>query len=411
MKNNYCFSIAILIMSFISLAFSQEKEAPKFGINFNGYVKTDYFYDSRQVVNAREGHLLLYPANEQLDAKGEDINAKADFNILSIQSRLTGKITAPDAFGAKTSGVIEAEFFGTSDADVNGVRMRHAYVKLEWEKTSLLLGQYWHPMFNPESFPAVVSINTGAPFQSFIRAPQIRLTHSIGNVNIIAALTAQRDFNSNGPAGYSSNYLKNAVIPNAHIQFQYKENENQFSVGFDYKSLVPRISTTKNYATDEAVSGFSTVGNLKLNLSPVTLKLQGVYGQNLQDMMMLGGYGVKSIDPVTAVEKYIPLNCFAIWGELVAGKDIETALFWGYSKNLGAGENLVGPIYARVSNIDNIYRISPRIQVNSGKTRFSAEIEYTAAAYGTVNLENKGLVEKTKTISDVRVLLAAYYFF
>ena len=65
-----------------------------------------------------------------------DINAKSGFNILSIQSRLTGKITGPDAFGAKTSGQLEGEFFGTADSDVNGFRLRHAFVKLDWENTS-----------------------------------------------------------------------------------------------------------------------------------------------------------------------------------------------------------------------------------------------------------------------------------
>ena len=98
--------------------------------------------------------------------------------MLSVQTRLVGKITGPDAFGAKTSGYIEAEFFGTSDADVNGFRLRHAYVKLNWTTTELLIGQFWHPMFITESFPEVVSFNTGAPFQPFNRSPQIRVTQT-----------------------------------------------------------------------------------------------------------------------------------------------------------------------------------------------------------------------------------------
>ncbi len=98
----------ILLFSIISIA----QEQPKFGITFNGFVKTDVIWDSRQTVNIREGHFLLYPANELLDKNGDDINATANFNILSIQTRLRGNITGPDAFGAKTSGAIEGEFFG-----------------------------------------------------------------------------------------------------------------------------------------------------------------------------------------------------------------------------------------------------------------------------------------------------------
>ena len=87
-----------------------------------------------------------------------DINASADLHMLNIQTRLKGDISGPDAFGAKTSGVIEAEFYGTSELDVNGFRLRHAYVKMDWQKTNLLVGQYWHPLFPAESFPELSAL-------------------------------------------------------------------------------------------------------------------------------------------------------------------------------------------------------------------------------------------------------------
>jgi hypothetical protein len=102
-----------------------EKAPPVFGISLSGFVKTDIFYDSRQTVSIREGHYLLYPKGPLLDPGGRDINARSSFNILSIQTRLAGRITGPDVLGAKTSAYIEAEFFGTSDADINGFRLRH----------------------------------------------------------------------------------------------------------------------------------------------------------------------------------------------------------------------------------------------------------------------------------------------
>lgn len=87
----------------------------------------------------------MYPKEKQFDADGVDINDKASFNFLSIQTRLTGKISAPDAFGAKTSGVLEADFFGNENAafvDNNGFRLRHAFVKLNWEKPNCLPGKH-----------------------------------------------------------------------------------------------------------------------------------------------------------------------------------------------------------------------------------------------------------------------------
>ncbi len=414
MKHIIIFSFSLLIL-FNAFALSQHEKSD-FGISLSGFVKTDLIFDSRQTVSLREGHFLLYPANESLDKNNVDINEKANFNILAIQTRMAGKITGPDAFDAKTSGMIEGEFFGTSDGDINGFRLRHAYTKLDWDNTSFLVGQTWHPMFVTEVFPGVVSFNTGVPFQPFSRNPQLRITQSLGDLKVIAAAVTQRDFQSYGPGAkgdsvQNSSYLRNSVIPNLHLQLQYKTGENIIGAGADYKKLTPRLATTKNLKTNESINSFSAIGYIKLNLTPFTIKAEGVYGDNLSDMLMLGGYAAKSIDTLTGFEAYTNLGCYSVWGELVYGKELELAVFGGYSKNLGAKNNIEKKYYARINNIDNLFRISPRIQWNSGKTRAATELEYTAAAYGIPKDNNKGLVEQTKLITNLRLLLAVYYFF
>jgi hypothetical protein len=120
MKRNLTFIIAAILT--VQLGAQEDKN--KWGIKFGGFVKNDLIYDTRQTVNAREGHFLLYPANENLDIEGTDINGQPNFNMLAIQTRLKGTITAPDALGAKMSGAIEGAFFGHSNADVNGFRLR-----------------------------------------------------------------------------------------------------------------------------------------------------------------------------------------------------------------------------------------------------------------------------------------------
>ncbi len=403
----FLFSLFLIL----TLPIVAQQEKPSFGISFSGFVKTDIMYDTRQTTALREGHFLLYPAPELMDKNNEDINSKSNLNILSIQTRLTGKITAPDAFGAKTSGQIEGEFFGTTDGDINGFRLRHAFLKLDWENTSLLVGQTWHPMFVAEMFPGVVSFNTGAPFQPFSRNPQIRFSYAANEFKFILAAMAQRDFQSNGPGGFSSTYLRNSVIPNLHAQVQYLSNGNLAGVGIDFKKLTPRLVTTKNIQTDESLSGFSALGFVKLNLDPVTVKAQGIYGQNIPDLMQIGGYAVKSTDAATGVETYITLSNFTFWGEISTGKQTEYALFFGYSKALGASNNITGAYYGRATDIENVLRISPRIQFNSEKTRISTEVEFTSAGYGTPNGINKGKIENVQTVSNLRLLLAFYYFF
>lgn len=380
-----------------------------FGVKVSGFVKTDLILDSRQTIGAREGHFMLFPANENLDANGNDLNNITSFNTLAIQSRVTAKMTAPDAFGAKTGGVLEGEFFGTTDADINGFRLRHAFITLKWNSTTLLVGQTWHPMFITDVFPQVVSFNTGAPFQPFSRNPQIRISHAVDNFIFIAALCSQRDVTSTGPIGYSTSYLKNAVLPNAHFQLQYNSSNLVAGSGIDYKKLVPRTETVKKIKTEESVSSYSLIGYLKIKTESADFLFEGVYGGNNTDLMMLGGYGVTQADPVSGVEQYSATKAFSVWTDINFGKDIQPGIFIGYSKNLGSDDEIKGAIYSRAGNIDNLFRISPRLVFNSGKFRIAAEFEVTSATYGTT--DNYAKVINTKLITNYRGLMGVYLFF
>ena len=408
--------ITAFVVFLTTITFAQKKSS--FGIKFTGFVKTDVIYDSRQTVAAREGHFNLYPSNEDFDAYGEDINAKSNFNMLSIQTRLKGVITGPDAFGAKTSALIEGAFFGQTNGDVNGFRLRHAFAKLNWENTELLVGQYWHAMFITDCFPGTVSFNTGTPFQPFSRNPQIRLTHKANDVKFVFAAMSQRDFASTGPMGGGSQYLRNNTLPELNFTFQYHKknsNGNEFllGAGADYLSLTPRIETPEGYATNESVSSFSFMAFMKIKANNITWKLEGVLGQNTTHLTMLGGYAETDIiNPTTQDFEYTPLNTLSVWTEIhTNGKDFQAGLFAGYTKNNGFDEELdpAGSIYARGANIDYVYRIAPRLIFNSGKMRFAGEIEYTAAAYGTT--QDDVTVANTNLVGNLRFLVGVHYFF
>jgi len=43
---------------------------------------------------------------------------------------MTLGISGVNAFGAKATGLIESEFFGNSESDINELRLRHAFIKL-----------------------------------------------------------------------------------------------------------------------------------------------------------------------------------------------------------------------------------------------------------------------------------------
>ncbi|MCW8849196.1 MAG: hypothetical protein OQJ81_04390 [Melioribacteraceae bacterium] len=397
-----------LILIISCHAYAQNKENNNsFGISFKGFVKTDLIFDTRETVSVREGHFLLYPQSEKLDNLNNDINGSPSLNMLSIQSRLTGTITAPDAFGAKTSGVLEGAFFGHSNGDINGFRLRHAFIKLDWEKTTLLIGQYWNPMFITEVFPGVVSFNTGVPFQPFSRNPQIRVINKLNNITISLTAASQRDFASSGPNGASSEYLRNAVLPILDFNLQYSKENVVAGFGVNYKSLKP-ISEYDNYKVDARVNSYSAMAFAKFNLGEVTIKLEGVYGTNLNDVLMLGGYAIKSVEDRGELE-YTSTKILSAWTDISFGPKNLFGIFAGYTKNLGTEDINSGTYYSRGTDIEMVWRISPRVQYQMGSTRFAAELEYTTAAYGISN--NKGEVENSSNVSNLRSLIAAYLFF
>lgn len=409
--------IAFLFIPFIVIS-QDKKEEPKYGISWSGFVKNDFFYDTRQTVNAREGHFLLWPAAEKLDPNGVDLNDEASFNFLSIQSRLTGKITGPDAFGAKTSGVIEGAFFGHSDPDVNGFRLRHAFVKLNWEKAELITGQYWHPLFETSCFPDVVSFNTGSGIQPFARNPQIRFTYKLSDLEVYAVAFSERDFTSRGPSGTNSTYIRNAGMPATHLGIRYtKKNEDGtgfvFGLGGGMLSIQPQTVTGLGYKTDQLVTSINSNAYFRLNTKPVTLKLEAVYGGNMPNLLMFGGYAIKdTLNFTTGEVEWTPINNLAFWTDIhTNGKKIQAGIFAGYNMNMGTNETVIGGFQGLSTSISSLLRVSPRVMFNSGKFRFSTEIEYTAATYGDGTYDGNAIPQNTYTVSNLRLLFATYYFF
>ena len=411
--------LLFIYLTLICSCFAQKETKSSFSFKLKGHVKTDVMLDSRQTVAARQGHFLLYPAAENLDVNGSDINAAPNFNMLSIQTRLTGMITGPDAFGAKSSGVIEGSFFGSVNPDINGFRLRHAYLTLDWENSSLLVGQYWHPMFMIELCPSTLSFNSGVPFQPFSRNPQIKFTQKISSIYLSLTAASQLDFASYGPNGVSSSYLRNSVVPILNFSLKYVNPAMILGISTTYMTLTPRIFSSDNYnadvpqkySTNNSISGISAMVFAKFMVNEFTAKFEGVYGSNVSDLLMLGGYAVKSVNAATGAEEYTNTNTFSVWGDLSYGKVLELGIFAGYTKNLGTEANNVGTYYSRGSNIEDVFRVSPRIKYKMGNVKFGAEVEYTSAAYGTPNNNNKGKVENSTSVANLRLLLAAYLFF
>ncbi len=405
-------TLLLLMPGFLSNAQEEDK---KFGASLYGYVKNDLYFDSRQTLAAREGFTLFWPKPEQLDAAGEDLNDKFNFNMLAIQTRFGIRVNGPDAFGAKTSGLIEADFFAQANANINLVRMRHAYIKLNWTNTELLAGQFWNPLFTTVCYPGVVSFNTGLPIQPFARNPQLRLTQTFGDMQLVVAALSQRDHAS--PGGPAT--LRNAGFPDMHLQLRYNSNSVFAGVGGAYKQIIPSIQTATGYKTTESVGGLSLMGFLKLQTNGLTFKIKETYGQNLYDMLNISTFAITGFsNDIYAYPEYTPIQNNSIWAEIhTNGSKFQTGIFGGYNQNLGASEEIIpGTIEGGGRGVDKLHyilRVSPRVVFISNKTKIAAEIEYTGAAFAE-NLndyDEKGKITNSKYYANTRVLLSILYAF
>lgn len=408
----------LILLMFLSAAdfrtaSAQEKkegDASKWKLKWTGFVKNDFWWDTRQVYTSREDLFLFYPMNESLDADGRDINGDPVFNFSAMTTRLTLGFTTPDVLGAKVSGVIEGDFSGVSNNDINGLRLRHAFGKLTWKHAEFLAGQYWHPLFTPDVSPAVASLNTGAPFQPFNRTPQASLTGIFGKFRIMGAIISQRDNSSDGPSGLTSTYLRNAVLPNLYFQVQFRNDHHTAGVGADYKEIKPSF-TIVNSVLSPVLKTWSFLAWYKMNVGDFTFRIKGLYGQNLSEHLMLGGYASNLVfgpdgEPELSLT---PSRHIFTWAQMSYGKKYQGYLFAGFAKNLGTAGVYNMPCYGRGSNVDYVYRVTPGFAATFGKLQVNLEAEYTVAAYGTT--DEHGHVNQSKEIPNLRTLLTVFYHF
>lgn len=402
--------VSFLIFTVLSeVALAQDDKSWKQRFEAYGFVKSDFWVDSRKVDGARDDLIVFYPKEPQYDLAGNDLNAGLNANFSAISTRLGLKINGTELLHAKVMALVEGDFTGVTNSDINGLRLRHAYIRMNWANDELLLGQYWHPMFVPEVFPDILSLNTGAPFQPFIRNPQLSYRHFAGKIVLTAALIMQRDNSSDGPLGRSHLYMQEAGIPNSHLQLFYK-NEN-FVVGgaLDHKMIRPLKVTALNFENKQYLSSFSGMAFWKWKNKKSDVAMKAIFGQNLTEHLLLGGYAVASRDTLTGIEAYTPSNHLFLWGGMHYGQEFQWGLFAGYAKNFGTSSRNIGQYFGKGLNINQMFRVSPGITWRSGPLNLACELEWTAASFG--HPDEFGKVKENSLTHNVRLLLGAIYMF
>ena len=140
-------------------------------VELYGYVKADASWDSART---DVGNFARWVESES------GRNKDSQFNLTARQTRLGLRINGPDVAAAKTSGLLEVDFYGGGDENTPHPMMRHAFLKIDWpaQRLSVLAGQTWDVIspLNPSTLNYAVGWWVG---NVGYRRPQIRVTKGI----------------------------------------------------------------------------------------------------------------------------------------------------------------------------------------------------------------------------------------
>jgi len=412
------FLIILIVQISIISAFSRNDTIQlnrSYGMKIGGFIRSECFFDTRQMSDALDGMLSLYPLPPNFDMYANDINASPNINFTSIASRVNTRFFAPEVFGAKTTAFLEFDFTGTSNT--NGVRLRQANIDLKWTKMSLLIGRAWHPFSS--NMPTMVSINTGAPFWVFNRSDQIRFNFKPDDKWLFSATASfQADYASLGPVGKSPSYLRNAMLPELTLNIEYNIHNTIIGIAGHTKTIKPRLYTSPDngvtkYKTDNTLTTFSGQAYINYQSNSWKIKAQSTYHQNMNESLMIGGYTtVSAFNPLTGHEIYTPTQYINYWLNVVYGVKWQTGIFAGYLHSLGTLENVTTyNWYARDPNIKYMYRLSPHLIYNINNWSIGIELEYTVASYGILQSNTRGIISDNTNVGNLRTLLSIYFYF
>lgn len=405
--------ILLLLLPGLFILFPVYSQKKDFTYSFYGFVRGDIFYNSRANVTAVDGNFYMYPLDKDLDADGEDLNATPNGSFYTFTSRLGLDMTGPMLGKARTSAKIETDFGGFSSSTTM-LRIRQAYVALDWEKSQLLIGQTWHPLSG--IMPDVLNLSTGAPFNPFNRSPMFRFQQQVDKVKLTAATIWQLQSLSTGPNGASEEYIKNSCIPELFVGADYVNQKGWMAgIGAHMISLKPRTVSyvgENRYKVNERMTAFSYEAHAKYTGRSFMIAAKSILASSIDNSAMLGGYGVSSIRPGNGKQEYTPFRHSTSWLNVTVGQKWRGGIFAGYTKNLGTSDELVSSsaVYGKGLNIDQIIMINPSFSYNLPHWKLGVEYCLATAYYGDIKTDT-GKVTDTHAVTNHRILGLLVYFF
>ena len=402
--------LLIGLVGLLGLMGSLRAQSP-FSLEWHGFVNPHYYADSRSVVGGREDMMLFFPKPIVLDSLGRDINDGWQADMLAITARLGLRVKGPDMLGARTSAYVEGDFTGATNATINNLRLRHAYIQMDWLKRygveippslhhTLIVGQYWYPMVIHEIMPMTNPLNMGAPFHCYARQPQVRYEWISHGFNVVAAACWQLDNMSqgllNGLPASSPLFARHSLVPELNLQLHYYLGKHFFfGAAANLKTIQPQVmSVATMLQHTELHSSFSWSVFGKYRGEAVTVKAQALLDNSLYEGCSLGGY------LMLADSSFLDWHFNTVWLDVEKNTGHwRPGLFLGYARNLDYGNADFVHCFGRGHDLEYLWRVQPRLTYKAlTGLDFTAEAEYTYAGYD-------------KPVGNLRLSLSMVYNF
>ena len=398
MKKTLLISLAALLAG--SAAFAQETPA-KFKLY--GFIRNYFIADTREV-NAGTNDLYFYMPKDHKMENGVDLNEGFNWRYLSLTTRLGLDVSGYKFGSMNLSGKVEADFYSLSGTSTSAIvpqlRLRQAYVKLDWDESplALTLGQAWHPV--AVDLPHITNLESGAPFNPFSRTPQVTADVNLGGgFSLTASLLYLNHFLPTGPNGKSVEYYKYG-LPEFYVGFGYKGSKLVAKAGLDMVNMRP-YRTYDNKFAKGLLTTFSPFVYLQFTDGKFQLRAKSILAQAGEHMNLLSGYGVASYNASSNTFTYTPMQDWASFVSFQYGKKVQVLGMLGYFKQLGTTADLMDVTNmfwmntAADARIQQAFRATPTIAWNIGKFTVSLEYNLTAAEFGRGNRNARGIYDGT----------------
>lgn len=377
-------SVFILIaLSAACLSARAEGDAPqkKVRFKFGGRLDAQVFTDTYASKATYNGLFYFFPLAPEYNKYGDDIRRESSLRFGVANTRLSAAVMASGILGAEAKAFVETDFMGSGN--VFGVlRLRHAYISLDWPRSQLLIGQTNNLAVPEDIFPNTVAHGCGTPMNPLSRIPQVRYTRRFGEVvRLSGALQMYA-----GAEGEAQSY---GMIPDVTLRLTVGDPKgSMIGFGGGFKSIRPRNLTADSVRTTKRMTAFNaSIFGLHTFGGGHKITAFAMWGQDLSTLNMLGGYGpqLRDIFAGDLDYGYTATQAVALWADFETRvmKGWQPGLFTGWTKNLGTGKPVdLASAAIPDKGIDWYFRLSPRLWYHYKMLSFGLEYMYSLASWG-----------------------------